>query len=585
MEELTKAQRSRIAIKAFQTTADALALRGYYKPSGRSGQTLTNALQAISPEIYGSMNDSRIIELKGLEYVMDRLPRGIEASTRIVLTAQEVLGHTSFEKIMPLKRRRTSYCVSDTEICFVITRGLSEIYDILTHLTFLNIEAGKIRRQMHTKEGQMRSEWLNLEATVKTERDIQGDDHGDQLDKAIWNLSMILGRTYQETRHTYEYLEESRRRNGSNSGLFNIVYRLGQRVAAEEGNRDAMLQVHFTPSLNDLIGHQKYGKKWAAQIKRLLVKQKLVDRPLHIISANLHSVLNLLYAYGALSKDTDQCQAMPPPVDIYDYIKGLKTQDTEIKTFAYEHGLFEIVDRSGAQIDVQVIDTAQLAEVACHPQIMVDWDRIRDTQPVIVVMDYAFGAQAFELMDELLNPIRVDDGNFAQKVRSISVMGKAGILPGQKGDIILARAHVLEGTAHNYRVDNDLGDGDFDADVQVYCGPIVTVLGTSLQNRDVLERFQSTSWKAVGLEMEGGHYQRAISGAIIRGHIPTDVKVRYAYYASDNPLVSGQTLASGSMGPEGIKPTYMITKVILEKILGPGAAPAKAVDHPNTEKM
>jgi hypothetical protein len=94
---------------------------------------------------------------------------------------------------------------------------------------------------------------------------------------------------------------------------------------------------------------------------------------------------------------------------------------------------------------------------------------------------------------------------------------------------------------------------------------MITVLGTSLQNRDMLKRFQS-DWKTVGLEMEGGHYQRAISASIIKGHITHDVKVRYAYYASDNPLHSGQTLAAGAMGKEGIKPTYMITKVILEKI-------------------
>jgi hypothetical protein len=93
------------------------------------------------------------------------------------------------------------------------------------------------------------------------------------------------------------------------------------------------------------------------------------------------------------------------------------------------------------------------------------------------------------------------------------------------------------------------------------------VLGTSLQNKDVLEKFQTTSWKAVGLEMEGGHYQRAISAAIIRGHIARDVKTRYAYYASDNPVISGQTLSSGAMGKEGIRPTYLITKVILEKTL------------------
>jgi len=66
--------------------------------------------------------------------------------------------------------------------------------------------------------------------------------------------------------------------------------------------------------------------------------------------------------------------------------------------------------------------------------------------------------------------------------------------------------------------------------------------------------------------MEGGHYQRAINGAIIQGHIPANIQTRYAYYGSDNPLISGQTLASGPMGDEGIVPTYMISKVILEKI-------------------
>ncbi len=67
--------------------------------------------------------------------------------------------------------------------------------------------------------------------------------------------------------------------------------------------------------------------------------------------------------------------------------------------------------------------------------------------------------------------------------------------------------------------------------------------------------------------MEGGHYQRAISGAIIQEHIRSDMKIRYAYYASDNPLVSGQTLASGPMGEDGIVPTYMISKIILQKIV------------------
>ena len=95
----------------------------------------------------------------------------------------------------------------------------------------------------------------------------------------------------------------------------------------------------------------------------------------------------------------------------------------------------------------------------------------------------------------------------------------------------------------------------------------ITVLGTSLQNRDILRYFLKSSWRAVGLEMEGAHYQKAIQAASkVRGSINPDVKVRYAYYASDNPLETGSTLASGGLGTSGVRPTYLITRKILQQI-------------------
>ena len=85
---------------------------------------------------------------------------------------------------------------------------------------------------------------------------------------------------------------------------------------------------------------------------------------------------------------------------------------------------------------------------------------------------------------------------------------------------------------------------------------------------EVLKR-TDVARERMGLEMEGGHYQRAISAAIIQGHVPESMKTRYAYYASDNPLREGDTLASGPLGNDGIVPTYMISKVILQKIINP----------------
>jgi hypothetical protein len=68
--------------------------------------------------------------------------------------------------------------------------------------------------------------------------------------------------------------------------------------------------------------------------------------------------------------------------------------------------------------------------------------------------------------------------------------------------------------------------------------------------------------------MEGAHYQKAIQAASkIRNSVRSDIAVRYAYYASDNPLVTGHTLASGSLGVDGVKPTYLITIKMLNQIL------------------
>jgi hypothetical protein len=197
-------------------------------------------------------------------------------------------------------------------------------------------------------------------------------------------------------------------------------------------------------------------------------------------------------------------------------------------------------------------------------------DHIKEND-LLIVMDYAFGEQAFETLDELLKPLKNEQQEvvFKMKVASISIMGKAGVLPGQKGDIMVPKAHIFEGTSDNYPFNNELTIEDFEGHgVAVFGGHMITVLGTSLQNRELLKYFKTSSWKVTGLEMEGAHYQKAIQAAAkLRGNISENVKLRYAYYASDNPLETGSTLASGGLGLTGVKPTYLITEKIIAQIL------------------
>ena len=74
----TRAQESRAAIERIYIAMRHLFIRGSYKPMGVSGESLRKSLITLGPEIYGSIADEEKVELNGLFYVMERLPRGIE---------------------------------------------------------------------------------------------------------------------------------------------------------------------------------------------------------------------------------------------------------------------------------------------------------------------------------------------------------------------------------------------------------------------------------------------------------------------------------------------------------------------------
>ncbi len=532
--------------------------RGYYKPFGVSGEALIDALLTLRPEIYGSIGDREKVELFGLHYVIDRLPRGIEECRFIKLTSEEGLSESNFEVIIPSKRRRNCYRIDQELMVIELTRGRSEIYDILTHLTFLYIEAEKIKRYAIDENGKKTREWIRLEEIVKDNYTLVENEK----ELALVYLSAILGRTYEETEAAYTRFNSS----GLNNNLFHIIYWLG-RIAIEEQLYEKDREINFSSALRERIGHHIYGERWASNIKRFLYDKNLINRPIHIISANLHSVMNALYAYPAIAgKFSNKKDLFELAIELSQAQNdGLRKK---VEDYAYKHGLYFLKDNSKTNISVQIINTSKLDLDQISPEVNFDSEYIKKEKPVIVVMDYAFGEQAYETMDELLKPFEKGDEKIPLPVKSVSIIGKAGILEGEKGDIMVPTAHIFEGTADNYPIDNAFQLAAFDGSIKVFHGPMITVLGTSLQNKDVLDYFNNSSWGAIGLEMEGAHLQKAIQAASkIRNSVSRDIKLSYAYYASDNPLVTGSTLSSGSLGLIGVKPTYLITISMLNQIL------------------
>ena len=547
----TRAQESSGAIERLYITMRHLFNRGFYKPMGVSGETLRESLLTLRPEIYGSIADDKV-ELEGLLYVIDRLPIGIEECSFINLTSDEGYKNSHFEPIIPSKRRRNCYRIDEEQMNIEVTRGRSEIYDVLTHLTFLFIESHKIMSHVLINDGNdVNRDWKKLESAVLK----KGKLNQKEKEIALTHTANFLGRTFEEVSDAYPNFATKTDPNR----FLKIIYYLGN-LAIQEVTTDNKRIVTFSPVLRERLGHHIHGEIWASTIKKKLDETNLLARPIHIISANMHSVMNTLYSPLALTTEFKKHTAM----EIYEMLSDSENSllRKKVMKYASENGLIYIKDTSGTNINVQIIDTAKLPT-----KLSVE---ANEDKPVIIVMDYAFGEQAFETMDELLKPYKISkkETQFLD-VRSVSIMGKAGILEGGKGDIMIPSSHVFEGTADNYPFKNMLKKSHFEGEtVNVSKGAMITVLGTSLQNKDILKFFNNSTWNVVGLEMEGAHYQKAIQSASkIRHSISSKVKVQYAYYASDNPLKTGGTLASGGLGTSGVKPTYLITEKMLNQIL------------------
>ncbi|ETN94082.1 DUF6909 family protein [Zhouia amylolytica] len=551
----TRAQESTNAIERMYITMRHLFNRGFYKPTGVSGDTLREALLELRPEIYGSVAEDKA-ELNGLMYVLDRLPIGIEECRYINLISDEGYKESHFKVIVPPKRRRNCYRVDEEQMNIEITRGRSDIYDILTHLTFLFIESHKISKNvLVNKSGEVTRDWTKIENIVGKKKLTLAE-----RENALIHLSNILGRTFDEllqAHKTFATKENPER-------FLSIMYWLGK-LGIEEVVDENKRSITFSPILRERLGHHIHGEIWANTIKKTLKKEELLGRPIHIISANMHSVMNSIYAPIVINKEIKS----KGEYKVYEMLSDPNNEELreKVKQYAEKNGMISIPDTSGTNIDVQIFDTSKINYAKADLKLKEHLNN--QEKPVLFVMDYAFGEQAYETIDELLKPYK--EGKHKEEylnVVSVSIMGKAGILEGGKGDLMIPTSHIFEGTADNYPFHNELKVSDFEeSELKVFEGAMVTVLGTSLQNRDLLKFFHDSTWNVIGLEMEGAHYQKAVQSASkIRRSIREDVKVRYAYYASDNPLETGSTLASGGLGITGVKPTYLITKKILEQI-------------------
>src|SRR5690606_6135212 len=100
------------------------------------------------------------------------------------------------------------------------TRGRSDVYDILTHLTFLFIESQKICRKVLIDDTDKTiRDWVKLEAAVGKKELTQAE-----REVSLIHMANILGRSFEETMETHQKLGTAK----NPDRFLGIVYWLGK---------------------------------------------------------------------------------------------------------------------------------------------------------------------------------------------------------------------------------------------------------------------------------------------------------------------------------------------------------------------
>ena len=516
---------------------------------------LVRRYRGLQPALHPQCN-TQTLDFEALNYALRRLPDTITSAFTIYLTdaIHEHLDQPleDFAVRKTPARRRATYEMTPGKLMVLLRDDLSDLIDFTTCLCAWAVEARKLRRRVQGSHA------LGALADAAAGRrpddealleEVGFDAHERSHLEMLWPGE--AGRRVYETALHHEdfYLKITKQHQGYN--------------------------------------HQ-HAESWTQQIiegtSALLGSSPSAlgdaDLDVHIISSNTHSVHNCLSPYLrarraqilAWGEEAHPELAATSWHDADDQLYALarhwfQTHPEEVtlrEEMDAEAGILRLQRTDVTGIVVELIDASRLDPGMIDEGVLGGLD-FGARPDLIVNIDYAFGQQAQGILGILLNL-------FGERVRSVNILGKAGALLGERGDLLVADSFVEQTTDVLQML-----PGEHACDVArlaarlpgraLHHGPILTVAGTLLQNRTMLHYYQHI-WRCVGLEMEGTYYMRELRKSIDLGITPEDVDMRFMYYVSDVPLSPGETLAGALHPAEGIPPLYAITREVLAGVLG-----------------
>ncbi len=491
---------------------------------------------AMEPALHPGAR-AEAIDIGALSYAVRRLPENVGTTFLWFLTDDVPPIHgapdRAFRPVTTAARPRSTWEMLPGKSMVLLRDGISDLIDFLSCLCVYAVEVRKIRNRLEQPEmmnqllaGEIGSLALSVEERAGLQR-IWPDDLGTRLKAIAFHHEDFTVRLKRQ-HHNY---------------------------------------------------NSRHSETWVAQIAEAveaLVGPDHARAEVHVISSNTHSVRNCLspwlaaradevVAWGRSTNHPLMRESWVVPRDLVyalarDWMAAEPNRATERRLAEHALGLSSLDETAFTGIQVGLVDLGKLAGQSADPLLP---KAPSDGRPRVVVnVDFAFGQQASEILGSLITL-------FGHRIRSLGVIGKAGALVGARGDVLMPTAFVdqADDTLATLPVSLNINRLRIAlAGRHVHSGPMLTVPGTLLQNRQMLGYYRHL-WRCVGLEMEGSHYWRRLDEARRLGLVRPDVDVRFLYYVSDVPLEPASNL-SGRLAPgEGIPPLYGVTRVMLDEVL------------------
>lgn len=328
---------------------------------------------------------------------------------------------------------------------------------------------------------------------------------------------------------------------------------------------------------------------WKSIVKRF---PDLEERSVYFVSSNTHSLINLLSGFaenhveeildyaassnmeGLLEKYRKSKDNRERSYILYYILKDYETQNEEVfeRRIAWEEakGIYRHYNRSLLDISTQIIELKKLSNSIDTIKTYVNLPHGISSNGVIVNIDYPLGRTAYFVLSKLSEHIR--------HIKGIYVIGKAASLFAGRGDVIIPTSIYDQQTRTLYHMNNvfnarSLEDCFVSESHGIYDNQkAVTVLGTFIQNKMLLESFQNE--KIMDIEMEAGPYLSAYYELTNANRYPENTTVVFGHgcvefgiihYVSDNP--NSKKKLDESLAWDGVDATYAATVAVLKRIM------------------